>query len=185
VIREILPEALDTTLQNSALTRLAVRSKVARLLDIDLLLQRGPRSRITELISPYKYRGAKTADLGELANWLDHPKSFWRDVFDWDPSTNADSIRARFEGLLQLARRHDIQLFAVNLPEREVGRVRYDAGHYARYEQLVRDALGDLPLLDLRLALEDREFHDSEHANQEGAGRMTSMVLDFMHESGQ
>jgi hypothetical protein len=185
LIREVLPEALDDALRNPALTRLAARSNVAGLFDIDRLLQRGLRSRIAELISPYKYRGVRTADLDELTGWLDDPKSWWRDVFDWDPSTNADVIRARFDGLLQLTRRHDIRLFAVNLPEREVGRVRYSAAHYARYEQLIRDALGDIPLLDLRLALEDREFHDSEHANQEGGVRMTSMVFDFMHESGQ
>jgi len=185
LIREVLPESLDSALRNSALTRLAVRSEVARRFEIDRLLQRGLRSRITELISPYKYRGVKTIDLDELAGWLDDPKSWWREVFDWDPTADAEATRARFEDLLRLTRRHDIRMFAVNLPEREIGRVRYRAAHYARYEELVRDALGDLPLLDLRLALEDREFHDSEHANQEGAGRMTSMVFDFMHESGR
>jgi len=180
LMRGMLPGGLDDFLRESPLTGLALRSNVAELLDLDVLLRRGPRQRISELISPYKYRSARPAVLNELAKWLDDPESWWRDVFDWDPASNAASIRARFEELLSIVRRRGTRLVVVNLPEREIGRVRYSAENYRRYERLVTEALGGHPWLDLRLALADDEFHDSEHATAEGGAHMTRLVIDYM-----
>jgi hypothetical protein len=79
-----------------------------------------------------------------------------------------------------VVRSHQIELYVVNLPEREVSRRRYDERSYSRYLELVRTTLGDTAFLDLRDALPDDEFHDLEHATLEGSLRVTNDAIAFV-----
>ena len=72
----------------------------------------------------------------------------------------------------------------VNLPERHISRKRYNPEYYSRYEELLEASLRGLPWFDLRLELDDDQFHDSEHANVGGAEHLTRTVIGLMQAHG-
>ena len=74
-------------------------------------------------------------------------------------------------------------LFLVNIAEFSLTREGYPSGAYAAYLDIVRGALPGVPLLDLREALSDDEFHDHCHPVRSAALRLTDRVIDFISPS--
>lgn len=132
------------------------------------------------IASPYRYRGREAWPEEVVAAWMDEEESWWRAVHGWDPTANAASVRARVDDLFAVACRHEIELFVVSMPERTVSLERYGDGYIEAYDALVRELFSDLPLLDLRLFLEDEAFYDAEHVRLPGAERVTERVIRFV-----
>ena len=86
-----------------------------------------------------------------------------------------------FARLLEFTRGHGIELYVVNLPETVWVREGYRPGRYETYLRLVREALGETPLLDLRELLGPDEFQDATHTTRAGAVRVTDRVIQFIH----
>ena len=130
-----------------------------------------------EIVSPYKYRNAARLGDARLAQWLDAPDSWWKDVHRWDPGPDSIAVRARVRRLLDFAGRHGIDVFVVSLPERSISRTRYAEGFDARFHRFAMAVFEPLPVLDLRCLLDDREFRDAEHASVHGARRTTAHTI--------
>jgi hypothetical protein len=172
--------AASTRLAGSAPVRFLRRTRLARLMGIEELARLGIYDYAMLEMSPYRYRGVPPLPREDLERWLDDPGSWWREVYRWDPDRGAALIAARTEALLGFAARHDMELYVVSLPERELSRRRYGPGHAARYDALVRRLFGSVPVLDLRCLLGDDEFYDAEHALVGGARRVSEHVIQFM-----
>lgn len=147
-------------------------------------LEREARDRASRLISPYRFGGQRAWRLAGLEAWLDDPGSWWRDVYRWDAAEDR-MVRVRLRALFAFVARHDIALYVVNLPDREMSRIRYGPGLSQRYASLLDSAFAAVPLLDLRCLLHDDQFLDAEHALPGGARLTTERVVGFMRESGE
>ena len=130
--------------------------------------------------SPYKFRGLPPLTARAITDWMSEPDSFWRSVHTWDPTPDADRIRAQFARLHEIVRRHDIELYVINLPENRLSRERYDPKNYQRYLDLVRACLDETSFLDLREMLDEADFYDIVHATPNGAAKVTQYVIDFV-----
>jgi hypothetical protein len=183
-IRSFLPADFDQMLRDSRVAHLASMDESGLRRGLTAAVNRGPRTYISDLISPYKFRFMPRPEISGLVNWISAPDSFWAKVYEWDPDDEAASIRARILRLREFIAERDIRLFVINMPEREIGRVRYDPVHYARYEEIVQEGFEGSPLLDLRETPEDSEFHDVVHLNGDGAARVTHIVISFLRRHG-
>ena len=131
-------------------------------------------------ISPYKYHYLPPLRPEVIEEWLHNPDSFWVDVYAWDPQINESTIRFQFARLLEFTDKHKIQLYVVNLPENVLSRSLYDPINYQNYHNLVLDSLGNVPFLDLREMLSEKDFYDVMHANLSSALRVTDRVVQFI-----
>ena len=129
-------------------------------------------------ISPYKYSRFPPVNPDNLRDRLSAPGSWWNLVFDWDASADYDAL-ARLEDMVEFTDRHGIQLLIVNLPERDMARSMYRRD-YQDYLDLVRNAAGDSPFVNLRDFLTADEFYDAEHSTVEGSRRLTEDVIDVL-----
>lgn len=136
--------------------------------------------------SPYKYHYLQPMRPEAIDGWLRDPRSFWVRVHSWDPEHNAGLVHLLFTRLLDFTKLHRIQLYVVNLPENELSRVLYLPEHYARYREVVVEALDNTPFLDLREMLTTEDFYDVVHPNLASALRVTDRVVKFIsnHRNG-
>ncbi|HEU4632229.1 MAG TPA: hypothetical protein VFS08_20930 [Gemmatimonadaceae bacterium] len=150
------------------------------------------RDRAAAAYSPYRYRAMEPWPVADLTAWLDDSTSWWRDVYRWDAGADP-GVHARIAALLAFTRRHGIDLYVVNLPDRALSRERYAPRLTERYSALLRTDFAGVPLLDLRCLLPDDQFLDAEHALVPGARLVTRRVIAFVararaertHEDGQ
>lgn len=78
--------------------------------------------------------------------------------------TNRPQVLRDFNRLREIARRNGADVLVVNLPEGGWARkFFYDRGVHEGYMAVLRDAVGDLPFMDLREALPDEGFVDWVH----------------------
>jgi hypothetical protein len=135
--------------------------------------------------SPYKYHHLVPLRPEVVYEWLHEPESFWLKVYVWDPVADAQMVRLQFARLLRFTGKHGIQLYVVNLPERDCNRNGYQPGYYAHYLTLVHLSLDDTPFLNLRDMLEPEEFYDVGHPTLSGAVRVTDRVIGFIKNNGR
>ncbi len=138
------------------------------------------KGRLAIAIGTSKYRGMAPLSPEEIRGWVQNPDGLWPKILAWDPAPAEDGIRRRFAWLRAFARRHQIDLYVINLPEHPYAREGYPAGRYETYERLVREALADTPFLDLREFLTMEEFFDPHHAQYSAALRVSDRVIDFI-----
>ena len=132
-------------------------------------------------ISPYKYSLNPPMKLEGLVGWLHSPESWWRDVTTWDPRQTEQATAGRLQGLVEFTARHDIRLLVVNMPERDLGRIMFDADNYKAYLDLVKTVVGASAVLDLREFLRSDEFYDSEHSMPVGSLRLSDAIIEYMN----
>lgn len=178
--RVVHPEWSSRLASSGIANRLAV-SGAGRLLGVSELARLGPVGFAQRYISPYRYQPAQVSWKPEaLAASLDDPRSWWAEVFHWNPEPDAEAIRARARSLIEFVRERDIELYVVNLPEHSALRRRTKPAFAARYDDLIRSAFGSVPFLDLRCFLPDADFLDAEHALWEGAKDVSARVIGFI-----
>jgi hypothetical protein len=102
----------------------------------------------------------------------------WREVFAWRP--DRERVVAELGILRAFAEQHRLQLFVVNMPEYSLVRSSYPAGVYDDYLDLLREALGTTPFLDLRHELDDGEFFDTCHPTRAAAERLSDRLAAWM-----
>ena len=73
-MRPLFPYDLDRAILGLGLSKIGPIHKLAELVDLDLVLQYGPRWMLENAVSPYKYRGARPVNLDNLGRWLDNPQ---------------------------------------------------------------------------------------------------------------
>lgn len=125
-------------------------------------------------VSPYKYTFDQPIEYGPDAEML---KGWWKDVYAWNPTAAPQLTRAHLQKFNQLVVACGIEVWVVNLPEREVSRTQFKDSHYQAYLHLVREAFGEDRLLDLRELLRNEEFYDREHTLPAGSRRLTDVVI--------
>lgn len=108
----------------------------------------------------------------------------WQVTHAWKASEHRDAIDREFDYLIGFARRNGIQLYVVNLPEWQVNKQMFEPGVYDDYLQVVRQACGAYPFLDLGDMLTDREFADAVHPTAKGAEKVSQAIADFVRQNG-
>jgi hypothetical protein len=169
-----LGRQVDRFFRQPALRRLFAGTRFSRALDYDF------STVLAWLASPYKYRLDAPADLEGLVTWMNGEDVWWHDVHTWNPRDTEQTTRASLERFNALIRASDIELYVINMPERDVSRARYDRDNYAAYLELVRDTLDNAHFLDLQEFLRTEEFHDLEHSRYPGSLRLTDRVISYM-----
>jgi hypothetical protein len=136
--------------------------------------------RMWEPISPSKYLVGKYASEQATRKWLSAKGNFWELVHDWDPERDRDRVTRELRMYRDFADRYGAELYVVNLPELSWNRELYKPGRYEAYLDVVRDAIGSTPFLDLRTFLPDAQFFDDAHPTWEGAVRVSREVGTFI-----
>ncbi len=162
------------------LTRMLIRSGVARLLGIEQDLKLGLEHVIPIEVSPFKYHKLKIVDRTALNQNLRNPKSWWTDVHQWNPEKDRRLVMGKFSKLLEFSNQYGIRLYVVNLPESTMSHRLYREKNYQAYVDLVQSSIGTTPFLDLRHHAPDEEFYDAEHLTFQGAQRVTSELVLFL-----
>jgi hypothetical protein len=86
-------------------------------------------------------------------------------------------IVGHFERLRAIADRNDCRILVVNMPEGGwARRLFYKPGIYEAYMDVLREAVGDLPFVDLREELPDEGFFDWMHPTRDAALRLSRRV---------
>ena len=177
-VSEMVGPEESAWLATSPLTRHLFQGRVARRLWPERLMELGVHDYAIALTVPHQ--PTKPIPVDELTAMLDDPTSWWRDVYHWDPRADGGAVRARTEALLDFIARHGIELYVVNLPDRELSRRRYAPGRTEAYQALIRSVFATVPLLDVRCLLADDQFMDAEHMLDPGARRVTAHMLGFV-----
>ena len=138
-------------------------------------LDRGP-------VSVAKYLEGKLASENETRQWLVTPGNHWELVHAWDPARHRERVAREIGLLLDYTKRHQVELYVVNLPELSWNRELYKPGRYEAYLDIVRTALGDTPFLDLRTFLADEDFFDDAHPVWRAGFRVSERVAAFINE---
>ena len=128
-------------------------------------------------VSPYKYTFNPPIAYGPDA---DLDKGWWKDVYGWNPLQDWQDAMAHVRKFNALVEACGIDVWVVNLPERDVSRAQFDATNYGAYMSLVGQAFGEERLLDLREFLRPDEFYDREHTLPAGSRRLTDAVIAAM-----
>jgi hypothetical protein len=182
-VTRVLSPGASAWLKQTPPVKVLVHTGVGIELGLDLFVfVDGDLRRLTEqYISPYRYQPVTTPmPPKELAASLDAPRSWWQQVFAWDPDTNAVAIRARAAALIEWTKQRGIELYVVRLPEHSWLRERTDSVRAAHFDALVDSAFGSVSLLDLTCFLPDDEFLDAEHALWPGARKITQRVAGYV-----
>lgn len=177
----LIPGELSSRLANSSVATRLAGPGMGRLLGVQEMARLGPAAFAGRYIAPYRYQPVHFSwEPKALAASLDDSRSWWADVFQWNPDTDAPAIRTRARALAEFARERQIELYVVNLPEHSALRRRTKPAFAARYEELIHSAFDSLPLLDLRCYLPDADFFDAEHATWKGAKDVSARVIGFI-----
>jgi hypothetical protein len=105
-------------------------------------------------------------------------------IRQWDPSSEAGLVTSQVSRLRETAHRLNIKLFVVITPEHPATRALHPAIYYDSLMTLVRGALRETPVLELRTLLDDHDFFDEEHVRRNGARRVTGEVIRFIMSNG-
>ncbi len=149
-------------------------------LGVEKNLKLGLKNSISLVTSPYKYHRNNIIPRKDLMGWLQDPDSWWATLHSWDPAKNSKAIEKRVLTFLKFVQNHGIRLFVVNLPESTFSHALYDEEKYQHYLNIVKEAFGPTPFLDLRSVLPDAQFYDAEHLTYTGAQRATKMLINFL-----
>ncbi len=160
---------IDRLLQNPAAARLLRSVGLSRVLDhtvLELLAWR---------ISPYKYSLNPPRQYGPE---VELQEGVWKDIYMWNPLRDEPTTTARLRKFMEFANACGIEVWVVNLPERDVSRSQFDQANYESYLKLVKRSFGDKRFLDLKDFLRTDEFYDREHSLPAGSLRLTDAVID-------
>lgn len=127
--------------------------------------------------SPYKYRLSAPRDPEEMIEWANHEKSWWREVYSWNPKATEKKTLQSLRRFRKFLDTHHIKLLVVNMPERDVSRTMFNDENYGNYIALVKNSFGEGRFLDLREFLRPDEFFDFEHSVYSGSLRFTREVI--------
>jgi hypothetical protein len=146
-----------------------------------------PLDALRFLASPYKYSfkpPISDATYGFVAGRTYDPKSDpgWSDIYSWNSGKGEATARAALRRFATYVKARRIPTLVVNMPERDLSRVRYDQASYDAYVDMVRGELGGIPFVDLRTFLGTADFFDREHTTTEGSIRLTSEVIRLTRE---
>ena len=155
-------------------------SELVRLVGFKRILDYNFSELLAWHISPYKYSLNPPMNLDGMLSWMNHPDSWWRLVYTWNPVQTQQETAGRLNRLVGFADRHDIRLLVINMPDRDLSRVKFDAENYQAYMDLLTDTFGASAVLDLREFLRSEEFYDSEHSMPAGSLRLTDVVIEHM-----
>lgn len=181
VMTRLIPADWSSRLAGSGVATRLAASGAGRLLGVGELAHLGPAEFARRYIAPYRYQPVDFSWKPDaLAASLDDSLSWWKDVFRWNPDSDADAIRSRARALTEFAKERGIELYVVNLPEHSALRTRTKPVFAARYEVLIHAAFDSVPLLDLRCFLPDADFFDGEHATWKGATLVSTRVTGFI-----
>jgi hypothetical protein len=136
--------------------------------------------RLWEPIAPSKYLVGKYASEAAIKQWLVTPGNAWELVHRWDPNQTRARVTQEVQAYKDFAAKYDIELFVVNLPELSWNRELYQPGRYEAYLNILKDALGTTPFLDLRTFLPDELFFDDTHPTWDGGIRVSKVVGEFI-----
>ena len=177
----VLSPRVSSWISESAPARFLAHSSLGRALDVEQLALEGPYKFALRYIAPYRYQPALTAMPHDaLAAALDDPRSWWGEVFRWNPAIDAAALRARTAALIDWTSRRGIELHVVRLPEHSYLRERTDPVLSARFDSLIATAFDPVPVLDLKCLLPDSLFLDAEHALWPGAKQISAHVIEYM-----
>lgn len=151
--------------------------QVVRAAGLGRILELSPLDLLAWRVSPYKYTFNPPIEYGPDA---DLDKGWWKDVYAWNPLQDWQDAMAHVRKFKGLAQACGIEVWVVNLPERDVSRAQFDATNYQAYLSLVTQAFGEERLLDLRELLRPDEFYDREHTLPAGSRRLTDAVIAAM-----
>ena len=132
---------------------------------------------------PYLYHQNQSVSVAKLNRWQASPTSFWPAVLEWNPDADADRVRQRSARLLDFVRRHDIDLYLVNLAENPISRAKYNSKHIQAYQNLITECFDGIPWLDLRESVPQNDFIDIVHLKPKAANRVTDEVIEFINQS--
>jgi len=94
-----------------------------------------------------------------------------------DARTRRDAIVTQFARLRAIAARNDCRILVVNMPEGGWARqFFYKPGIHEAYMEVLREAVGDLPFVDLRDELPDEGFFDWMHPTRDAALTLSRRV---------
>jgi hypothetical protein len=133
-----------------------------------------------EAYNPAKYVTGNAPPGPEVREWLATPGNQWALVHGWDPELDRERVTRELKMYREFADRYGSELYVVNLPELSWNRDLYLPGRYEAYLRIVKEALGDTPLLDLRTLLPDDMFYDDCHPTWEGGIRIAREVTPFI-----
>ncbi len=136
--------------------------------------------RTWEPIAPSKYLVGKYASEADTRKWLVTPGNFWELVHAWDPERDRARVIREVGLYREFAAKYGTELYVVNLPELSWNRELYQPGRYEAYLDVLKEALGPTPFLDLRLFLPDDLFFDDAHPTWAGAIRVSKKVGEFI-----
>jgi len=164
---------MDRALRSPPIPKILRAVGLSRVLDHSLLDVLAWRA------SPYKYTFDPPIEYGPGAEMHE---GWWKDVYAWNPTQARQITLAHLEKFKRLAAACGIDVWVVNLPEREVSRAQFNDANYRAYLDLVREAFGEDRLLDLRELLRNDEFYDREHTLPAGSRRLTDVVIGAVKE---
>lgn len=102
-----------------------------------------------------------------------------------DTRAQRPAIIRDFARLRRVAERAGSKVLVVNMPEGRWARSGfYEPGIHETYMAVLREAIGDLPLLDLREALQDDDFYDWMHPTRRGGRALTRKVAEAVRQLG-
>lgn len=136
--------------------------------------------RTWEPIAPSKYLVGKYASEAATRKWLAEPGNFWELVHNWEPERDRQRVIQEIGMYREWAAKYGTELYVVNLPELSWNRELYKPGRYEAYLDVLKEALGPTPFLDLRLFLPDDLFYDDAHPTWDGAIRVSRKVGEFI-----
>jgi hypothetical protein len=133
-----------------------------------------------EPTSASKYLEGRLAPEATIKSWLVSPTNAWAKVHVWDARRDRERVIADVGAYRAFAAKHAIELYVVNLPEISWSRELYEPGRYEAYLEVLTEALGPTPFLDLRTLLPDSQFFDDAHPTWEGGIRVSKEVGLFI-----
>ncbi len=110
-------------------------------------------------------------------------KGLYEQLRNMSALPHRDAILRDFARIRAIAERNHARVLVVNLPEG--GWLRsgfYDPGIYESYRQVLAEAVGELPFLDLREALPDAGFYDWNHATYASSLQLSQRVAAWIAE---
>ncbi len=151
--------------------------QIVRAAGLARVLHHSLRDLLAWRASPYKYTFDPPIEYGPPRHDAGMHDGWWKDVYAWNPARDRQSALAHLQKFKRLAAACGIEVWVVNMPEREVSRAQFDDANYEAYLHLVREAFGGDRLLDLRELLRTDEFYDREHTVPAGSRRLTDPVI--------
>jgi hypothetical protein len=130
-----------------------------------------------------RYYSSRPLDKAQYYRWVETGADirpslrYFFELRRMDPRDQRDAVLRDFGRLRTIATRNGVRVLVVNLPEG--GWVRgsfYEPGIHEAYMTLLREAAGELPLVDLREMLPDEGFYDFMHPTREAGLQISQRV---------